>query len=186
MQIPIFQHWPILGGLEATHLYNSRICLYNPFKIAPFSRGTWHLPHKFHLTYFNFSSVLNLNQRKLIIISFKVLHYSCFILSTLRRLNYSAAIQELFSFLGIGTKHKHVMLKARKQNILRIDSPEVPPFLGRPEETPVELLPLRWLPPPPLVWPETKFTCFLFVSDSFFQDSLHQLKGRKGLIHSCF
>ena len=31
-------------------------------------------------------------------------NYLCFILSILRRLNYSAAIQELFSFLGIGTK----------------------------------------------------------------------------------
>ena len=38
-------------------------------------------------------------------ISNTVLDYLCFILSILRRLDYSAAIQEFFRFLGIGTKH---------------------------------------------------------------------------------
>ena len=38
-------------------------------------------------------------------ISLTVLLYLCFILSILRRLDYSAAIQELLSFLGIETKH---------------------------------------------------------------------------------
>ena len=37
-------------------------------------------------------------------ISFTVFSYLCFISSTLRRWDKSAAIQELFSFLGIGTK----------------------------------------------------------------------------------
>ena len=40
--------------------------------------------------------------------SFTVLSYLCFILSTLRRWDKSAAIQELFSFLGIGTKQRQV------------------------------------------------------------------------------
>ena len=39
-------------------------------------------------------------------ISFTILLYLCFILSILRRLDYSAAVQELFSFLGIGTEQQ--------------------------------------------------------------------------------
>ena len=40
----------------------------------------------------------------------------CFIWSTLRRWDYSAAIPELFSFLGIGTKHQSVYLLVFKVN----------------------------------------------------------------------
>ena len=48
----------------------------------------------------------------------------CFILSVLRRLDYSAAIQELFSFLGIETKQKYAfltffVLKAKKTQKVR-------------------------------------------------------------------
>ena len=50
------------------------------------------------------STATNTNHADLGTSSFTVLLYLCFILSLLRRLDYSAVIQELFSFLGIGTK----------------------------------------------------------------------------------
>ena len=40
------------------------------------------------------------------------LHYLCFVLSILRKLDYSVAIQELFSFAGIGTKQNKIMCQS--------------------------------------------------------------------------
>ena len=41
---------------------------------------------------------------------FTVFSYLCFLVSTLRRWDKSAAIQELFSFLGIGTKQSIIQM----------------------------------------------------------------------------
>ena len=62
-------------------------------------------PEKFHKTeYCPIKRIIPLSSRTCMFSS-RTCKYLCYILSSLRRWDYSAAIQELFSFLGIRTKH---------------------------------------------------------------------------------